>query len=493
MKIIKLFAYCALLFTLNSPTHSLFAYSHEHMHIWEDPDSLKEASCSGHHSLFQQLPKVRPLTVRSLGDRPQFNELIGLNDPDVFFKTLKDLPNNKKVPGNDLEELESLFQAVGYSGVEDPNFTLARISPIHFPNGISGIMGNEKHDYRFSVIAYKENQTIPGWKIEAENGCDFYFLSACGNAFNPFSVACTEPISYPMNDKIKVSVKNTKQAAVAFDLEEEQIVSIPIVCRDLSLNLDTMTYEEIIATCKVIDTQEFKLTIDLQARGDYSFESNLDTTLNTHLQKTDQANILLSKGGSQSLKWSNINYNLEPLNGYLEVACGDCKKEQFLRIAAGATILKNEPNDNFTFGRLYTASLGYESPSLGNKCKEWTLSVDALIGFQENEEVLEGLDFQQKVSGIYAGLSATLNYYVSDSLEVGGGLTSISDITFLSKNGDAKGASSWKGLHFEVTKWGNHIGYFAKIGILTQSYRNFSHWNPNIQIGLKKIIPYKRE
>lgn len=167
--------------------------------------AFAQPACTNQHRIFKVPPGKTPTIVTKLGSNPQFAIMCNVLDGDQQFKNMKalaEIPKYKK-------EINELFQSMGYTGVSDPRFTRDKLSAANLPFGAQGMLGDGNHKYVYSLLALPGEKTIRGWRVEALEGCDLYFMSKCGNAFyytNPPQVQ--EVVKYiERDDNARLKVK----------------------------------------------------------------------------------------------------------------------------------------------------------------------------------------------------------------------------------------------------------------------------------------------
>ncbi|MCD6062128.1 MAG: hypothetical protein K0R82_39 [Flavipsychrobacter sp.] len=143
--------------------------------------SLAATAQNSSHEIFVVPTDKTPKTVTVLGRDPQFPALRHLRDAGEVYDQLKALAGNAMYSG----ELNELFTSLGYSGVNDPDFTREDVQSSSLPYGAIGMMGDGNNNYHYSILMLPNQTSIPTWVVDAKNnGTDLYFLTACGNSFN---------------------------------------------------------------------------------------------------------------------------------------------------------------------------------------------------------------------------------------------------------------------------------------------------------------------
>lgn len=169
------------------------------------------------HPLFEPAPVgKKPVTLNRLGTSPQFGEING-HTAAIAYNHLKDIYS--KNSARNKREIDNLLQAIGYTGLSDPNFSAASITPETLPVGTTGWMGaySRGHKYAWSTLG----RDFRTFKLSSIDGkCFVYIMRKCGNAFYdptfipehkiPEPQCITQAISFAGNSKIeKTNFVNT--------------------------------------------------------------------------------------------------------------------------------------------------------------------------------------------------------------------------------------------------------------------------------------------
>jgi len=170
-------------------------------------------NCASKHAVFQVPQGVTPKVMKVLGTSPEFPPLQNRNSVKEIFHNLKAMGESPKYK----DAINGLFVALGYTGVQDADFTIEDVTPGHVPFGSIGMLGDAAHHYEYSILVLPGEQIIKSWHIRSKNGCDLNFMSRCGNAFYMTS-NCKG--SGPAN--IKVVARYTHDACNCHPTEEEQ-------------------------------------------------------------------------------------------------------------------------------------------------------------------------------------------------------------------------------------------------------------------------------
>jgi hypothetical protein len=136
-------------------------------------------NCASKHAVFKVPQGVTPKVMKVLGTSPEFPPLQNRNSRKEIFHNLKAMGESAKYK----DAINSLFVALGYTGVLDPAFTLDDVTAGNVPFGSIGMLGDAAHHYEYSILVLPGEQIIKSWHIRSRNGCDLNFMSRCGNAF----------------------------------------------------------------------------------------------------------------------------------------------------------------------------------------------------------------------------------------------------------------------------------------------------------------------
>lgn len=165
------------------------------------------------HPLFEPAPMGKnPVTLNRLGSSPQFGE-IKAHTAKAAYDHLKRVYS--KNSARNKREIDNLLQSMGYTGLSDPNFSVASITPETLPAGTTGWMGaySRGHKYAWSVLG----RSFETFKITSvDRQCYVYVMRKCGNAFYDPSVRvlpALAPIAYVpqvkcLTQKITISGKS---------------------------------------------------------------------------------------------------------------------------------------------------------------------------------------------------------------------------------------------------------------------------------------------
>lgn len=142
------------------------------------------------HPLFEAVPiGKKPVKLNRLGTSPQFGEIKG-HTSEIAYNHLKRVYSRNSARNK--REIDNLLQAMGYTGLNDPSFSTASITPETLPAGTTGWMGaySRGHKYAWSVLG----RSFKTFKISSIDGqCHVYIMRKCGNAFYDPAVRILPP------------------------------------------------------------------------------------------------------------------------------------------------------------------------------------------------------------------------------------------------------------------------------------------------------------
>jgi hypothetical protein len=164
-----------------APTTTSFCYVKEGK-VFQTICDYTPCNCEGKHEIFNIPTTDKNLKKLSrLGSYPQFGTLKYLKDKYAVFEYLKKV--HKEGKNGNATELDRLWTAMGYSGFNDPDFTVEDMNPVLYDFGIKGMLGDGAHKYVYSQILGNENDRLLGYKITPKNSCGVTIMETCGNAF----------------------------------------------------------------------------------------------------------------------------------------------------------------------------------------------------------------------------------------------------------------------------------------------------------------------
>jgi hypothetical protein len=148
-----------------------------------------QSACSRKSSLFQFDPQMKPrLFTEKLGNHPQFPFLQrenGIGTRAAFVNSAKD-PAHRRKYRKEFAVFDELLKEVGFSGgykdLKPGNVENLFINP-----GTVGNLGffNKENGYIYVKLnpAGECPDGIAAWRVTGPEGCYFYILHTCGNAF----------------------------------------------------------------------------------------------------------------------------------------------------------------------------------------------------------------------------------------------------------------------------------------------------------------------
>ncbi len=149
--------------------------------------SYAQTACApGSYAVFSNSNGEAPVVLNVLGTSPQFGE-IPKHTAASAYSHLKSVSRGNV--RNSRAELDNFFRALGYSGLNDPQFTAGKIEPQTLPAGTTGWMGaySKGHKYKWSTLG----KDFPTFKImSADGSCSAYIMKKCGNAFYDPTARC---------------------------------------------------------------------------------------------------------------------------------------------------------------------------------------------------------------------------------------------------------------------------------------------------------------
>lgn len=143
--------------------------------------TYNSVSCTDKHPVYNLPTGTTPRYLPRLGSYPQFGTLKYLKSEQEVFDYLKGVYSAGK--NGNAEELDKLWQAMGYTGFNDPNFTVEDVQTVLYENGLTGNIGNGAHKYIYAEIHGGANGMLKGYKMTPQNGCGITIMETCGNAF----------------------------------------------------------------------------------------------------------------------------------------------------------------------------------------------------------------------------------------------------------------------------------------------------------------------
>jgi hypothetical protein len=156
--------------------------------------SASSKSCKGKHIVYDApIGKRKPKSIPRLGTNPQFGTLKNYTTTQEVYNHLhKAYKENDRGNAN---ELDKLWNAMGYSGFNDSRFTVDKVTMVFFEAGITGMLGAGGNSYLYASISPGQDIQLKSYRITSVDGCDIYIMEICGNAFYPDRDHGTRPSS----------------------------------------------------------------------------------------------------------------------------------------------------------------------------------------------------------------------------------------------------------------------------------------------------------
>jgi len=148
-----------------------------------------QSACSRKSTLFQFDPQMRPREfTEKLGNHPQFPFLQyenGISTRALFIKAAKD-PSSRKMYKKEFEVFNELLHEIGFTnGYRD--LKLSQVENLYINPGTTGNLGffNKENGYIYVKLnpEGEGDDGIAAWRVTGPEGCYFYILHTCGNAF----------------------------------------------------------------------------------------------------------------------------------------------------------------------------------------------------------------------------------------------------------------------------------------------------------------------
>jgi hypothetical protein len=148
-----------------------------------------QSACSPKSSLFQFDPQMKPrVFTEKLGNHPQFPFLQqenGVVTRVAFLKAVKD-PASRKTYRKEFGVFNELLKEIGFGGGYR-DLKLADVGNLYINPGTTGNLGffNKENGYIYVRLnpAGEGGDGIAAWRVTGPEGCYFYILHTCGNAF----------------------------------------------------------------------------------------------------------------------------------------------------------------------------------------------------------------------------------------------------------------------------------------------------------------------
>src|SRR5580765_2043655 len=156
--------------------------------------AYSQKNCVQKSILYKFYPGI-PATpfTQALGNHPEFEflqKINGVTTVDKFIEAVY-LPENKTKYGREFKAFDVLLRNSGFTnGYKDLN--IKNVEDVFITPGTPGNLGfYDKEKDRISYIYVKLNPAgepaggVAAWKLTNKNGCYFYVLHTCGNAWYP--------------------------------------------------------------------------------------------------------------------------------------------------------------------------------------------------------------------------------------------------------------------------------------------------------------------
>lgn len=262
------------------------------------------------HPLFEPAPLGKtPVVLNRLGTSPQFGE-ISQHTAKAAYSHLKSV--YAKNSARNKREIDNLLQALGYTGINDPNFSPNSITAEILPAGTVGWMGAyaKGHKYAWSVLG----RDFETFKIAANGSdCFVYVMKKCGNAFYDPSVRNLPPLPFKPTITCKtativISGKNSiKKSEVANSTVTAEVVAVngtkPALCLGTA-QVPVKAAYEMTATGSV-DYSKTVEVCDFGQSGNLAVNSPVQLAMNV----TD-SKMQLGEDGKLTMAVSEEQYNL---------------------------------------------------------------------------------------------------------------------------------------------------------------------------------------
>ena len=148
-----------------------------------------QSACSPKSTLFQFDPQMKPrVFTEKLGNHPQFpflQQVNGVVTRAAFLKAVKD-PGSRKRDKMEFGVFNELLKEIGFAGGYR-DLKLANVENLYINPGTIGNLGffNKENGYIYVRLdpAGEGEDGIAAWRVTGPEGCYFYILHTCGNAF----------------------------------------------------------------------------------------------------------------------------------------------------------------------------------------------------------------------------------------------------------------------------------------------------------------------
>ena len=148
-----------------------------------------QSACPRKSTLFHFDPQMKPrIFTEKLGNHPQFPFLqqdSGVSTRAAFLKAAKD-PFSRKGYKKEFDVFNDLLKDIGFArGYRD--LKLRDIENLYINPGTIGNLGffNKENGYIYVRLnpAGEGDDGVAAWRVTGPDGCYFYILHTCGNAF----------------------------------------------------------------------------------------------------------------------------------------------------------------------------------------------------------------------------------------------------------------------------------------------------------------------
>jgi hypothetical protein len=148
-----------------------------------------QSACSQKSTLFQFDAQMKPrVFTEKLGNHPQFpflQQVNGVVTRAAFLDAVKD-PRNRKKYKKEFDVFNELLKEIGFAkGYRD--LKLGNVENLYVNPGTIGNLGffNKENGYIYVRLnpAGEGDDGVAAWRVTGPEGCYFYILHTCGNAF----------------------------------------------------------------------------------------------------------------------------------------------------------------------------------------------------------------------------------------------------------------------------------------------------------------------
>ncbi len=200
---------------------------------------------TGRHIVFKNTTNMKAKRLSRLGTNPQFGTLKNYTTTQEVYDHLKRAYRENK-RGNRLE-LDKLWTAMGYSGFNDPSYTVEDLTPVFHEVGVKGMLGAGGNSYLYAEIySSGTRKPLKGYIVDAPDGNDVTIMEICGNAFYQYKApvtnqlvsvkACSLGLGDLTNKSVTSSMKNGKCQVRICDRPASKEGTAPEVITNLGHN-----------------------------------------------------------------------------------------------------------------------------------------------------------------------------------------------------------------------------------------------------------------